>query len=162
MDGVVRTREKSGFTTSGCPEALRATATRTIDVIASENLLRLRLRQTPAHRSGYARSRSRVQPGRTPAGSGYGVQVPAPCDREQQVVRLLGDRVLAPSRGQVHQGVQVGRPGPVQDMVAGVGHLRAVDVEDRVREGRVAVEAEQVAEVGGRAAGVRRVYTSCM
>jgi len=53
-DGVVRTREKSGFTTIGN----RVPPVRTERLIASENLLRLRLRQTPAHLSGYATNRA--------------------------------------------------------------------------------------------------------
>src|SRR5919112_6773876 len=112
-DGVVRTREKPGFTTIWCRVP---PVERTEWLIASENLLRLRLRQAPAHLSGYATNRTGVQPRR----SRYGVQVTAADDGAQQPRRALGDRVLGGSGGQVHEREQVRGPRQVQHLLGSV------------------------------------------
>ncbi len=63
-------------------------------------------------------------------------------------MRPLGDRVLPAPGREVHQGEQVRGPRPVEDVVAGVrGPGSGTDRQDRVRERRVAVEPEQVAEI---------------
>src|SRR5919112_3794033 len=138
-DGVVRTREKPGFTTIWC--RVRPVE-RTERLIASENLLRLRLRQAPAHLSGYATNGTCVQP----RGSRYGVQVTAARDGRQQLRRALGHGVLGTASGQVHKPEQVGRPGQPQDVLAGVRDVRAVAVQDGAGEHGLSLEAQQVAE----------------
>src|SRR6478672_7733271 len=82
--------------------------------------------------------------------SGYAVQVADLGDDVEQVGSPVGHRVLARSGGQVDQGPEVGRAGQVERLRRGAAPALAPRGQHPSDVRRVAVEAQQVAEVGGR------------